>query len=218
MHGTKEREDLDNRIDRIYESYVDVIAPFIIQLEVLDGEFPVEMLNEIRAIFTHIARCRLNREKDPAYSADNVTKAERHLKRAVFDGYKHLCVTYDEKYREFGNHYKNVDLSVVDNGDFLRNLSRMRALAVKKLQEAKRHEVSFGDDKEVYDLYNEAYDAYSDVHNLIEGSREKIEFARRRASRKDRAAVVTFVIGVASFIIGVASVVLTALEYVIPGT
>lgn len=216
MYGTGEREDLDRRVDEIYKNYVEVIAPFIIQLEVLDGEFPVEMLNEIRAIFTHIARCRIS--EDRAYSADNITKAERHMKRAVFDGYKHLCVTYDEYYKEFDNQYKNVDLSVVDNGDFLRDMSRMRTTAVEKLEEARRCEVSCGDDDEVYTLYNDAYNAYSDLHNLVKGSREKIEIAKRRASRRDKLAVAGFVVGVVGLIVGMVGTVAGVLGLFIPKT
>lgn len=47
------------RIVEIYDAYINTISPFILQLETLGGEFPVEILNEIRAIFTYIARSSL---------------------------------------------------------------------------------------------------------------------------------------------------------------
>ena len=51
------QKENDTRLAVIYETYLSIISPFIIQLETLDGEFPVEILNEIRSIFTHLARC-----------------------------------------------------------------------------------------------------------------------------------------------------------------
>lgn len=42
------QKEKDTRLIGIYDAYLSVISPFIIQLETLDGEFPVEILNEIR--------------------------------------------------------------------------------------------------------------------------------------------------------------------------
>lgn len=77
----------NEKIVAIYDAYANVIAPFIVQLEALDGEFPVEILNEIRAIFTHISRCSLA-ETEVIYQ-DNIAKAERHVKRAILDCHKY---------------------------------------------------------------------------------------------------------------------------------
>ena len=56
----KDLYKLEKEIDSIYDGYLKYIAPFVAQLEVLDGEFPIEILNEVRAIFTHFARCRMS--------------------------------------------------------------------------------------------------------------------------------------------------------------
>lgn len=74
-------ESITKRIESIYSSYLNVISPYIIQLEILDGEFPVEILNEIRSIFTHISRCY--NTSDEKVIQSNIEKAERHVKRAV---------------------------------------------------------------------------------------------------------------------------------------
>lgn len=225
MHGTEEKKsektnmrtgaapaNLYGRILDIYGTYVCVIAPFIVQLEVLDGEFPVEILNEIRAMFTHISRCYL--KEDPEKAEDNITKAERHVKRAILDCHKHLCITYDEQYREFKREYRGVDLSVVNDGKFLTNLTWKREAAVEKLQKAKRREVVDGDGKEVYDLYNEAYNAYSDVYNLIRKFFKELENARGHARMRNVFAVVTFIV---SFIIGMVGIGLTVYSMFICG-
>ena len=114
------QKENDSRLSAIYETYLSVISPFIIQLEALDGEFPVEILNEIRSIFTHLARCN-STEKEQIYE-ENIIKAERHVKRAVLDCFKYLCVAYDEYFRRFTKLNRNVDLSFVDNGHFIQKL------------------------------------------------------------------------------------------------
>lgn len=205
-------EDINNvtsntRIVEIYDAYINTISPFILQLETLDGEFPVEILNEIRAIFTHISRCSLA-ETSEVYE-DNIVKAERHVKRAILDCHKYVCVAYDEHYRRFDRLYKSVDLSVVDNGDFLVDLCQKRKMAVRQLQSAKRLELNGENDSTVYDAYADAYNAYSDVYNLIEDSYSKLEKAKRRASRKDIVSVIGFIFGA----VGVVGTVFTLISF-----
>lgn len=43
-------------LQEIYSQYHNSIKIFIGQLEVLQNKFPVEILNEIRAVFSHIAK------------------------------------------------------------------------------------------------------------------------------------------------------------------
>lgn len=199
VHSTK--------IVEIYDAYINIISPFILQLESLDGEFPVEILNEIRAIFTHISRCSL--AETTAIYEDNIIKAERHVKRAILDCHKYVCVAYDEHYKQFDRLYKNVDLSVVDNGDFLVDLCKKRKAAVHLLQKAKRLELDGENDRTVYGSYADAYNAYSDVYNLIEESYDKLEKAKRRASRKDIIAAIGFIFGA----IGVVGTIFTIVSF-----
>ncbi len=46
--------DIQQEIKEIYLQYHNSIKIFIGQLEVLQNKFPVEILNEIRAVFSHI--------------------------------------------------------------------------------------------------------------------------------------------------------------------
>ena len=43
----------------IYKQYQDIIAPFIAELEVRDTEYPIEIFNEVRSIFTHLSRYKI---------------------------------------------------------------------------------------------------------------------------------------------------------------
>ena len=68
----------------IYEQYQNIIAPYITELEVRDCEYPIEILNEIRSIFTHLSRYKLQN------NLDEIESANRHVKRAVLDCYKYV--------------------------------------------------------------------------------------------------------------------------------
>lgn len=41
----------------IYSQYQYTVKPYVAQLEVMENEFPVEILNEVRAIMGHLAKC-----------------------------------------------------------------------------------------------------------------------------------------------------------------
>ena len=151
------QKEKDTRLIGIYDAYLSVISPFIIQLETLDGEFPVEILNEIRSIFTHLARCSVT-DKDIVYE-ENIAKAERHVKRAILDCFKYLCVAYDEYFRRFSKINRNVDLSFVDNGKFLHELNRLHIEAVNNKTFAQKKELTTENIEDVFDDYEKAYNS-----------------------------------------------------------
>lgn len=74
MFTIKDIDDVtrNEKIVDIYGTYHTTIAPFILQLETLDGAFPIEILNEVRAIFTHISRCCVT--KDIEVYEDNIER------------------------------------------------------------------------------------------------------------------------------------------------
>jgi hypothetical protein len=106
----------NDRINEIHNNYISIIAPLIMQIEVLDGKFPVEILNEIRAVFAHLSKSHL--ADDNAVVERNLSKADSHIKRAIIDCYKYLCFAYDNKYEEFDTIYANVDLSDKAKGKY----------------------------------------------------------------------------------------------------
>ena len=141
MSSNKETED--NLVDwdkyheefaQIYNTYLKVVQPFIVQLEIMDTNFPIEILNEIRSIFQHFSKCYAY--PDPKNINKNISKANSHLKRAILDCYKYACLSFDDEYKAFLHKYRGVDLSGVNNGDFLKDLTSKRAKAVKLLNDA----------------------------------------------------------------------------------
>lgn len=119
-------QDIQDRENEIYRKYQDIIAPYIIELEVRDSEFPIEILNEIRAIFTHLSRYKIQN------SEEDLSAAEGHLKRAMLDCYKYLCISIAISLHQFREQYKDVDLHLVDNGEFLPKLDQLERNAQKR--------------------------------------------------------------------------------------
>lgn len=172
----------------IYGTYHKVIAPLTIQLESLDGDFPIAILNEIRAIFTHISRCCFT--KDLEVYKDNIQRARSHTKRAILDCFKYLCLSYDEHYKQFEKMHANVDLLSVDNGNFLPQLKKMRKSAVDLVKKAKKLDFEGQEEDKLYKAYEDAYNAYNDVYEWIDNSHEKLAKAKRKSTVRDIAAIV----------------------------
>lgn len=198
--------DIDKEITSIYKTYLDTIAPLTKQLELNDGEYPVEILNEIRAIFTHFARCQATDVIEE--KVDNIKRAKSHEKRALLDCFKYLCVSYDDQYKEFQNLYKNVDLSVVDNGVFLEQLCQKRALSQKYIKEAQKVELEGDDSNCIFSAYQKAFNAYADVYNMIQDAHLKLIRVKTKAARKARWRVVLDVSGIVGTIFGIIGVIL----------
>ena len=177
----------DKRIRDICSNYIQVISPLVLQYEVLGNTFPTEILNEIRAVFTHFAKYTLS--DDPTIKAKNLTKAEGHIKRSILDCYKYLCLTYEDVYAKFDKRYKSTDLSFVDNGEFLPKLLEARKNASALLIDARKSDLTIDSDDEVktdeaYEKYEKAFDAYSKVYTLITDSYTKLENLRRKMITK----------------------------------
>ena len=151
-----ERDSLLEREKQIYEQYETVIAYFIAELEVRDTEYPIEVFNEIRSMFTHLSRYKLgNSEKD-------LLSAERHVKRAILDCFKYMCVSFAEEIKGFRESYRSVDLKIADNGKFLPELDRLENEAKSAYINAKKKEIK-GElpEEELYSLFEDAYNKIS---------------------------------------------------------
>lgn len=122
-------------------------------------------MNEIRAVFSHIAKAYVCENEKVAW--ENVNKAKGHIKRAQLDAYKYMCYGFSKYYMEFRELYKNVDLSYVNNGDFINELSKTYASAIVKAKDARLAEAKAHDVAESYEKYEDAYNEYAAVYKLI---------------------------------------------------
>ena len=156
--------------------------------------------------------------------------AERHIKRAKLDCYKYICVSHMDYIERFYQIYKNIDLTYIDNGEFVKELRNKTELAKAKIKEAKCYDVynvkvtkdltlddfdnideycqSICDD-DLYDLYMEAYTAYSDCISLIKEHDEDIQYLVRKTAKKDKIGSWGLIIGIISAVLGIASLVIS---------
>jgi len=165
--------DIQQELKDIYLQYHNSIKIFIGQLEVLQNKFPVEILNEIRAVFSHIAKVYVFDDEEIVRS--NIEKAKRHIKRAQLDAYKYMCYAYSKFYKEIRDLYKLVDLSYVNNGEFLADLSATYAEAVKKAEKARMIEAKAENGIEAYEAYEDSYNEYAKLYKLIVDNRPIID-------------------------------------------
>lgn len=185
--------------NNIYEQYQNIILPYIIELEVRDGEYPIEILNEIRAVFTHLSRYKIQNEQNEVISAG------RHIKRAILDCYKYLCISITDEISDFRTEYRKVDLKLADNGKFLPELDCLECHAKKLFKKAKKSEIAKNDDDTQYQLFEDAYNAYCKASQFIQESHEAILFASSHSKKLNRITIISCIIG----IIGIVSTIIS---------
>ena len=195
----------ESRISELCRQYNEIVCPLIMQIEIYDKRFPVEILNEIRAVFGHLSKSFISDSEEN--KAKNIEDATSHMNRAILDCFKYLCISLDDSYKNFEKKYKHVDLSLVSDGDFLSELPKKRKYAAKKLYEAKMTELGIEHDSETrqdsLEKYDEAYHAFCEVEGFINASSIKIENISKKARVKDRLAVASFIIGIIGIVLAI---------------
>ena len=195
----------ESQIRELCKQYNEVVCPLIMQLEVYDKRFPVEILNEIRAVLDHFSKSFITDSEEN--KAKNIENATSHMNRAILDCFKYLCISLDDRYKNFEEKYKNVDLSLVSDGDFLPELLKKRENAAKMLYDAKMTELGIEHDSETrqdsFEKYDLAYHAFYDVEVFINESSIKIENIRKKAKVKDWLAIASFIIGIIGIVLAI---------------
>lgn len=157
-----------NRVKVIFSTYNTTVKPLIATIEASYEQFPIQIFNEIRALFDHIARCynpHIN-----AVSIDNeITRSESHLYRIMFDCFKFLNVKAKDEVNKFERQTKNVDLPSISNGEFYPEYKRLSKLAFNFAKEAKKYE-SLNKDKSL-ELFEKAYNTYDKLIDYIDDNR-----------------------------------------------
>ena len=198
----------EERIKDIYKTYIDIICPYSLHYENISNRFPIELLNEIRDILTHLSKYNLSDEA--SIKERNLSKAEGHIKRSRLDCYKYICMAYEDEYSKFDKMYINTDLSFVDNGEFLPKLLEARNNAKHLLFDARKTDLSVDSDNEnnnnkAYEKYEKAFVAYSSVYNLINDSYKKFENLKRKAVTKN---IISIAVGIIGLIIGIVGIII----------
>lgn len=196
-------------LDEAFRAYLEDINPFIVQFEVLKNEFPIELQNEIRAIYGHLARASI--ADSPEVAQRNIQKIKSHTKRALLDCYKYSCIIFTDNYLGFFERYQGVDLSYLENGKFLSEAQAMYNQAKNCYFAAKEAETSNISEEKQFNLYQEAYNKFVALENKIRSVEDSAAFLKHKATRKETVAKASLIIGIVSAVVGVASLVVSLL-------
>ena len=100
-----------------------------------------------------------------------IDKICEHFKRIQRDCYKFVCEAIEEEYQNFIEVHNGIDYSVINNGQFVPELNKLRIAAISSMAKARRKEVEVdaADESEskLLPLYEEAYSLYSNLYNYI---------------------------------------------------
>lgn len=187
---TQQDRDL---IEECYVRYCAVIKPLIANIESLSEKIPLPLFNEIRAFNDHIARCYyLN--PDETFIKEQIAKAQRHIERITLDCFKCLNVILYQSIELFERQTKNVDLTVIDNGEFFPQYSRMKIDAATLVKSAKLAEAANSDN--ALDYYQESYNVYARLVEKIDAVSEKVKWAKVRFISKKIVTIVAWTVSV----------------------
>lgn len=170
-------------LEEAFRIYLEDINPFIVQFEILRNEFPIELQNEIRAIYGHLARASIAESESEVSS--NLAKIKSHTKRALLDCYKYSCIIFTDCYSDFLVRYKGVDLTYLEDGRFLPEITALYNDTKNKLQAAKSAETSNMSEQELFDMYQNAYVAAATMQKRLTEVEESAIHLKRKATGKD---------------------------------
>ncbi|HCL56351.1 MAG TPA: hypothetical protein DHW82_05005 [Spirochaetia bacterium] len=137
----------------LYTFYNNYIKPIYCEIEARENEIPTELLFEIHSAFDHIKRIYIDNQKEE----EACQKAASHLKRGVLDAYK-------LKLKYFNTEIKNlnkIDISLIDNGLFLRNYSKEKLKIIEVAKKARLDESN--------ENIEQAFEQWFEVSLLIDG-------------------------------------------------
>lgn len=161
----------------LYQRYNEIIKPLIAEIEVRFEHFPLSIFNEIRAFNDHVSRCYL-KPNDTEWILSQIKKAEGHVERIILDCYKFLNVSlYDSVIKKFDKTYKQVDLSNVNNGDFLIEHRKLTKDIIQLLKRAKLKE-SLEDKSVSIAIYEQAHNRYTELEDLIDQNARNLFWAK----------------------------------------
>lgn len=169
----KQSEELAN----LYNTYNETIKPLIALIEARFEKFPLPIFNEIRAFNDHVAQC-YRKGIGTDYIQGELNRAERHIKRIVFDCFKYLNVSLNDFVVKFEKQTKKIDLTTINNGDFFVKYKKLRASAIQAVRDAKK--VESKDNQTAFEKYEEAFNIYCDLEELINSNFTNIIWARAK--------------------------------------
>lgn len=156
--------DMEERINNILSNYRNTVKPLLADIKArrADGKLPDNFLNEIRALNDHIARCFRSDVKD--IDAE-LTKAEGHLRRLIYDCFKQLNIYINDILVQKESLFYSDLWLTYDNGRFWIEYSKSRRYAQRNVVDAKKAETV--NPERAMALYEKAFQNYRNAENML---------------------------------------------------
>ena len=180
-----DRDEQWQKIRPLYEAYGGEIAVLIIDVELKYGKFPTQVLNEIRALTTHVSRIAVENALTHEQTDKQIEKAARHIVRIKLDLYKYLCIWFRDEYQDrFPKKFKNVpiDTLIVGGEHFDIALSTRLTEAIELTRQAKKQEVASVADSSI-PMYEGALSKFREIETLYQENERhllSLKMKRRR--------------------------------------
>lgn len=179
--------------NELFAQYNEVIKPLIAEIEARSETMPQPLFNEIRAFTDHIARCYFPGISDEKMK-DELQKASRHIVRITLDCFKCLNILLFKNVENFERQTQNVDLKVLDNGEFYPKYKQLKREAADTVKQAKLAEST--DSTQALQLYDAAYNKYVELENLLKSCAEDVKWARVHFTTKRILKIVAWTVSV----------------------
>lgn len=180
--------ETESELYSLYNQYTESLKPLLAFVEAKVLEFPGPILNELRAVNDHVSRCFST--LPPHETLIEIGKARGHLTRAMLDCYKLLLISYEDDVKRFYRQYRDVNLTVVNDGRFLPELKGKHKVAQTKSRGAKILESkSFPEKTKAYEAYQEAILAFEAVMKHIEDNADGLTNASQYARNQVKAQI-----------------------------
>jgi len=193
-------------LNTVFRMYIEDINPFIVRFEVSKGEFPIEVQNEIRAIYGHLVRATMATSSNQVLR--NIEKMKSHSKRALLDCFKYTSIICSDNYDDFMNRYENIDLTYLKNGQFLTDIVKRCREARKALQDAKVAETSNISEDDLFSLYQDAYRQFEELNDKLQQAEDSAAFLQHKASKKDKISNISLWVGIGGFVVGIIGILI----------
>lgn len=156
-------EEEQKSISEVLRFYNQEVQMWISTVERVTKEYPIAILNEIRAAMGHISDCYYLKNRE--LIKINCDKAQGHLRRGLFDCLKYLWYHYDVEIENLIKQFKYADFTIIHDGEFNKELNKRikeSKLAFKFAQNSENLG-SNQNNNEVYDKYKDAVLKAKDV-------------------------------------------------------
>jgi len=149
--------------------YYTISRALVAIFEANSYKLPVQVWNEYRNSLDHLMRSAMADDENARKKQLNSSRG--HLLRACLDITKLLCTFTDDWFKGLKKSKVYFSYSLVDNGNFLRDLENQYVVARNLMINAKTHDMHLGNDSTtddgIVDLYLDAYFAYKKLETMF---------------------------------------------------